>query len=158
MMVEQRSKRACVVAALLALLCSLAFLAFNASTPPQAYGEGESNAETGLIHIAVTVDRTAEGSGPICVWLPINADNPTVETVMNKCLIASEDKTDRFAHKDYATQSLADYLSGKNFTVAVYQAGSQQPGASAEYSSESIGDETYAQLANGDAVYFTVVE
>ena len=55
-------------------------------------------------------------------------------------------------------QSLAEYLDGKTYTVAVYQAGAQEPGATAVYTSDTIGDATFADLKTGDAVYITVTE
>ncbi len=159
MMVEQRGKRACVIAVtLFALLCSLVFFAFNASAIPYAHSEEEADAGSGLIHIAVTLDCTADEGYTKCVWQPINADDATVEAVMNEVVVASEDKTDRFAHEDYDMQSLASFLADREYTVAVYKAGSQEAGTYSEYTSASIGDETYTQLENGDAVYITVTE
>ena len=158
-MVEQRGKRVCAIVALFALLCSLVFFAFNASAIPYTHSEEEADAGSGLIHIAVTLDCSAADEGYTkCVWQPINADDATVEAVMNEVILASEDKADRFAHEDYDTQSLASFLADKEYTVTVYKAESQEAGAYSEYTSESIGDETYTQLENGDAVYITVTE
>ena len=118
----------------------------RASALPYAHSEAEADAGSGVIHIAATLDCTAVGGSITAAWLPINADDATVTAVMNEFLTASENKVDRFAHEDYDMKSMADFLSGKEYTVAVYEAGAQQPGADATYTSKSIGDESYADL------------
>lgn len=142
----------------LALAGSLAALAPQASALPYAHSEEQADAGLGLVHIAVTLDCTEVGGSVKAVWLPINGGEPTVEAVLNEFLTASENKVDRFAHEDYAMESLADFLADKNYTVAVHKAGAQKPGADAVYTSDSVGDAAYAELATGDGVYITVVE
>jgi hypothetical protein len=157
-MVEAGTKRALVVAAFFVLLCSLALMASRASAVPYTHSETEADAGSGLIHIAATLDCTEVGGSIVSVWLPVNSDDATVEAVMNEFLTASESKVDRFAHEDYNMESMSDFLSGKEYTVAVYKAGAQQPGAEATYTSNSIGDQSYAGLETGDGVYVTITK
>ena len=156
-MIEMRKTTAGIAAACLGLLCSAA-IALPAQALPYTHSEQEADAGLGVVHIAVTLDTTAIDHAKKAVWLPVNHERATVDAVLNEFLNASEDKVDRFAHADYDTQSLAEYLDGKTFTVAVYKAGSQQPGAAATYTAETIGDATFAGLETGDAVYITVTE
>lgn len=142
----------------LALAGSLAAAATQASALPYAHSEAQAHASGGLVHIAVTLDCTQVGGSVKAVWLPVNSSEATVEAVMNEFLTASENKVDRFAHEDYALESMADFLADKNYTVAVYKAGAQNPGADAVYTSDSVGDAAYAELATGDGVYITVIE
>lgn len=157
-MVEAGTKKGLAVAAFFVLLCSSVMLVPRASALPYAHSEAEADAGSGVIHIAATLDCTAVGGSITAAWLPINADDATVTAVMNEFLTASENKVDRFAHEDYDMKSMADFLSGKEYTVAVYEAGAQQPGADATYTSKSIGDESYADLETGDGVYVTVTK
>lgn len=160
LMVKQRAKTLGIAGAAFALacLCALALSTVRATALPFAHSEAEADAGSGLVHIAVTLDCSAVGGSTTFAWLPVNADDASVEAVMNEFLKASENKVDRFAHEDYSLESLADFLAGKNYTVAVYEAGAQQPGAIAEYTSASVGDATFTGLETGDAVYVTVVE
>lgn len=157
-MIEAGTRKALAVVASVALLCSLVLFASSAAAVPHAHSEAEADAGSGLIHIAVTLDCTAVGGSVKTVWLPINSDDATVTAVMNEFLTASENKVDRFAHEDYDMESMTDFLSGKEYTVAVYKASAQQPGSDAVYTSSSIGDESYAGLATGDGVYVTVTK
>lgn len=157
-MIETRTKKNLVAAACLGLLCSAAVALPSALAVPYAHSEAESASGMGVVHIAVTLDSTATDGSKKAAWLPVNHDGATVAAVLNEFLDASEDKTDRAAHVDYDMRSLAEYLEGKTYTVAVYKAGAQQPGAVATYTSESIGDATFAGLETGDAVYITVTE
>lgn len=157
-MVEAGTKKTLVVAALFVLLCSLTLLASRATALPYAHSEAEAEAGSGLVHVAATLDCTEVGGSITTAWLPINADDATVKAVMNEFLTASESKVDRFAHEDYTMKSMADFLSDKDYTVAVYKAGGQQPGAEATYTSTSIGDESYTGLVTGDGVYVTVTK
>lgn len=155
-MAEVGTRKALIASALAAVAICAAILVPHAGALPYAHSEEEADAGMGVVHIAVTLDCSAIGGPTKFVWLPINADSPTVTAVMNEFLNASEDKVDRFAHEDYQMESLADFLSGKQYTVAVYKASAQQPGADATYTSASIGDETYSTLETGDGVYVTV--
>lgn len=160
LMVKQRAKTIGIVGAafVLACLCALALYTVRASALPFAHSEEEADAGSGLVHIAVTLDCSAVGGSTTFAWLPVKADDASVTAVMNEFLKASENKVDRFAHEDYNLQSMTDFLAGKNYTVAVYEAGSQEPGDEVEYTSSSVGDESYTGLKTGDAVYVTVVE
>lgn len=157
-MVEAGTKKTFAVAAIFVFLCSLALFVPSASAIPHAHSEAQADAGSGLTHVAVTLDCTAIGGSVKAVWLPINTDDASVTAVMNEFMTASENKVDRFAHDDYDMESMTDFLSDKEYTVAVYQAGAQQPGADATYTSESIGDESYATLKTGDGVYVTVTK
>lgn len=161
-MVEQGTRKACakacIVGAFFVLLCSLALLAPRALALPYAHSEAEADAGSGLVHVAVTLDCTAIGGPVKAVWQPINADDATVEAVMNEFLTASEDKSDRFAHEDYAMESMADFLSDEEYSIAVYEAGAQEPGADAVYTSSSIGSDASVALETGDGVYVTVTK
>lgn len=156
-MIKAHATTVGIAAACLGLLCAGA-IALPAQAMPYTHSEQEADAGMGVVHIAVTLDATAIDNGKKAVWLPVNHDHATVEAVLNEFLYASEDKVDRFAHADYDMQSLAEYLDGKTYTVAVYQAGAQEPGTTAVYTSDTIGDATFADLKTGDAVYITVTE
>lgn len=156
-MIDMRMKRVGIAAACMGLLCSAA-IALPAQALPYTHSEQEADAGLGVVHIAVTLDTTAIDHAKKAVWLPVNHERATVDAVLNEFLYASEDKVDRFAHADYDTQSLAEYLDGKTYTVAVYKAAAQEPGDATVYTSETIGDATFADLATGDAVYITVTE
>ncbi len=156
-MIKTRTRRGALAGACLGLLCSAA-IALPAFALPYAHSEAQADKGLGVVHIAVTLDATATDHFKKAVWLPINHEGASVEAVMDEFLNASEDKTDRFAHLDYSTQSMTDYLEGKTYTVAVYKAGSQQPGAESVYTADTIGDATFEGLATGDAVYITVTE
>ncbi len=157
-MVEARKLGVGVGVAAIALACSLAVLAPQASALPYAHSDKQADAGLGLVHIAVTLDCSEVGGPVKAVWLPVNSSEATVEAVMNEFLTASESKVDRFAHEDYAMESLADFLADKNYTVTVHKAGAQKPGADAVYTSDSVGDEAYEGLVTGDGVYITVTE
>lgn len=157
-MVEAGTKKVFVVTALIALLCSFALFAPLASAIPQAHSEEEAAAGSGLIHVVATLDCTATDGSVKTVWLPINADDASVTAVMYEFVTASENKVDRFAHEDYNMESLSDFLADKEYTVAVYLADSQQPGADDLYTSTSAGDESYTGLKTGDSVYVTVTK
>ena len=148
-----------MAAAFIAVLCSAALCASFAFGLPYAHSEKEADAGHGIIHVAVTLDAKATGGPTKAVWLPINADDATVEAVMNEFLNASEDKSDRFAHEDYAMESMADYLSGKEYTIAVYKAGAQAPGTDGfAYTSASAGSDAGTTLESGDGIYITVTK
>ena len=153
-----RAKRAGLAVAGISLLCSFALSGSPALAVPYTHSEAGSEAAGGLIHVAVTLDCTAVGGSIKAVWLPLNGDYASVEAVMNEFLTASEDKVDPFAHADYELQSLGEFLADKTYTVDVYKAGSQAPGAVFSYTGESVGDETYDGLEKGDGVYVTVTE
>lgn len=157
-MVEVRTRKMLAVTAFIGLLCSFVLFATSATALPYAHSEEEAAAGSGLIHVVATLDCQATGGSVKTVWLPINADNTTVTAVMNEFLTASENKVDRFAHDDYSTESMADFLADKEYTVAIYEAGAQQPSTDAVYTSSSIGDESYAQLKTGDTIYVTVTK
>lgn len=156
-MIDIRKTTTGLTAACLGILCSAA-IALPAQALPYTHSEQEADAGLGVVHIAVTLDTTAIDNAKKAVWLPINHESATVSAVMNEFLNASEDKVDRFAHADYDLQSLAEYLEGKTVSVAVYKAGAQAPGAAGTYTSETIGDATFAGLETGDGVYITVSE
>lgn len=156
-MIEMRKTTAGIAAACLGLLCSAA-VALPAQAMPYTHSEQQADAGMGVVHIAVTLDTTAIDHAKKAVWLPINHDGATVEAVLDEFLYATEDKVDGAAHLDYDMQSLREFLDGKTYTVAVYKAGAQPAGAAATYTSETIGDATFAGLETGDAVYITVTE
>lgn len=155
-MVEAGTKKTFTVAALFALLCSLALFVPHALAIPYTHSEAEADAGSGLTHVAVTLDCTPNSGSITTAWLPINSDDASVTAVMNEFLTASENKVDRFEHEDYEVKSLAEFLSGKEYSVAIYKAGSQSPGVDASYTSDIIGDESYDSLETGDAIYVTV--
>lgn len=157
-MVEAGTKKTLALMVFLVLACSLVLFAISAIAIPYTHSEEEADAGSGVIHIAVTLDSTAIGGSVQAAWLPVNSDDATVTAVMNEYMTASENKVDRFAHEDYNMQSMADYLSGKEYEVAVYKAGEQQPGAEAVYTSTSVGGADYSDLGNGDGVYVTVTK
>lgn len=153
------NKKGIAALALVALTGALALSVSLAWAIPYAHSEKEAEAGSGLIHVAVTLDESAIGGPTKAVWLPINADDANVEAVMNEFLNASEDKSDRFAHEDYAMESMADHLSGKEYTVAVYKAGAQNPGTDGfAYTSASAGDSESAPVESGDGIYITVTK
>lgn len=158
-MVEAKTKKtlaACVASCMAA--CALAFSLVQAHALPYTHSEQEAEASHGLVHIAVTLDESAVGGAVKSVWQPLKSDNPTVEALLNETLTASENKVEPFEHEDYAMESLANYLSGKTYTVEVYAAGAQGTNIADAYASEGIGDESYSELATGDGVYITITE
>lgn len=157
-MVKAGTKKALTIAAFLVLLCSLTLITPRASAIPHTHSDAEADAGSGLIHIVATLDCTGVGGSITTAWLPINSDRATVQAVMNEFPTVSENKVDRFEHEDYNMSSMTDFLSGKKYTVAVYEAGAQQPNTEATYTSGSIGDESYAALEMGDSVYVTVTK
>lgn len=157
-MVEVKRKTWLFVAAAIAIVCALAVWAASAFALPYTHSDEEADSGHGLIHVAVTLDSSAVDGFTKRIWLPINSDDATVKAVLNEGLNASESKVERFDHEDYNLESLADYLNGHEYEVAVYAAGAQQPGATLEYTSKSIGDESYTGLVTGDAVYVTVTK
>lgn len=157
-MVEVKRRTWIAIAACCAILCAFALWASNAFALPYTHSDEEADAGHGVVHIAVTLDSSAVDGFTKRVWLPINADDASVKAVMNEFLNASESKVERFDHEDYNLESMADYLSGHEYEVAVYAASAQQPGADLEYTSKSIGNESYTGLVTGDAVYITVTK
>lgn len=158
-MIKAASKRTYLVTAFIAILCSAALFVPLAFGLPYTHSEKEADAGHGVIHVAVTLDSSAVGGPTKAVWLPVNADDATVEAVMNEFLNASEDKSDRFAHEDYAMESMADYLSGREYTIAVYKAGAQAPGTDGfAYTSASAGSDAGTTLESGDGIYVTVTK
>lgn len=158
-MTKAASMKALGATAAVAVLCSLALLAPSANALPYAHSEAEADASGGLIHVAVTVDASAVGGPTKAVWLPVKAGNATVGAAMNEFLNASEDKSDRFAHEDYAMESMADYLNGREYTIAVYEAGAQAPGTDGlAYTSASTGDAESTAIESGDGIYLTVTK
>ncbi len=157
-MTKSIRKSTLVGAGIIAVACAIVLWAASAFALPYTHSDEEADAGSGLVHIAVTVDNSAIGGFTKCVWLPVNSDDANVEAVFNEYLTASESKVDRFAHEDYNMQSLAKYLSGHEYTVSVYAAGGQKPGAEPKYTSNSIGGENYSGLQTGDAVYVTVTK
>jgi hypothetical protein len=156
-MTRATKRRSILVSVFLAFLCSLVIAV------PYAYGysyvhtETESDASnSGVITICLTVDATEIGGAVTAASVLIPASDNTVDAVLLEGALSSEDRAYVNSY-NYDYVSVAQYLSDKEYTVSVFAAGSQNPGAeSPTYTSPSIGDAGYAGLNHCDAVYVKV--
>ncbi len=142
-----------LAAAVLSCLCALI------AVPAYAfyYVQGDENVAAtskGVIEIACTLDRTAQGGG-VETSLVIVPAGSTAAACLDEGVVSGNSQNGLSAIHDYSVSSLADELSGKQYTCTVYKAGSQKPGTHTTFDgSGTEGDDT--PLDRFDSVVFTV--
>ena len=94
------------------------------------YVHGEENVAAtskGVIEVTCTVDETAQGGG-VKTSLIIVPEGSTAAACLNESVVSSNSQNGLAAIHDYSVSSLADELSGKQYTCTVHKADSQKPG------------------------------
>ena len=108
----------------------------------------------GAIEIVCTVDETAQGGG-VRTALIMVPEGSTAAACLNEGVVSSNSQNGLEAIHDYSVSSLADELSGKQYTCTVYKAESQKPGTQTTYDGSGTEGESTA-LERYDSVVFTV--
>lgn len=156
-MTKIRRNKVLIISAILAFLCSMALAIPYAFGYSYIHTDAESNAgSTGVISVSLTIDETAVGGGVVAAQVLVPADDNTVDAVFAEAALSSEDRSGTESHYDYSFESVSEYLSGREYTVSVYAAGSQERGAGTSYTGHSIGDQSYSDLRSGDGIYVMV--
>lgn len=142
-----------LAAAVLSCLCALI------AVPAYAfyYVHDEENiavASKGVIEITCTVDETAQGGGVRTSFLIVPASS-TAAACLNEGVVSSNSQDGLKAIHDYSVSSLADELSGKQYTCTVYRAESQKPGTQTTHDGSGTEGES-TSLERFDNVVFTV--
>lgn len=94
------------------------------------YVHGEENVAAtskGVIEVTCTVDETAQGGG-VKTSLIIVPEGSTAAACLDESVVSSNSQNGLAAIHDYSVSSLADELSGKQYTCTVHKADSQKPG------------------------------
>ena len=130
-----------------------------ASAPAFAFYYAHDDAHTaaeskGVMEVVCTLDQTAVGGG-INTEIVFVAEGATAKDAIAEAVIGNNAANDPAAIKDHSAQSFASYISGKNYTVDVYEAASQKPGTQTTYDAKSLGGES-TQLGRFDSVVVTV--
>ena len=94
--------------------------------------EGTQVESKGAYEITCVLDETAQGGGvhSELVFVP---EGSTVKDLLNEDVISSNNQNGLKAIHNYDATSLADYLSGKQYTCTVHAAMSQKPGTHTTY-------------------------
>ncbi len=146
----------------IALVAAVAILACALIVAP-AYGfyyvhdeqVASSDAE-GVIMVPVTVDQTAVNGG-VKAGVVVVPDGSNASDVIQECAVSSEDANSVEAVHDHSTSSLADTLSGRQYTCTVYKAESQNPGTQSTLDGNgTTGNDTV--LENWDHLVVTVTQ
>ncbi len=117
-------------------------------------GETETVEAMGSMEIVLTVDESANGGSVTTdlIFVPVGC---TAADALEEGIISSESQQGIEDIHDYSYTSVADYLSGKTYTVTVYEAGSQEAGTQTTYDTEgTVGEDT--PLERYDSVVVTV--
>lgn len=116
--------------------------------------ENVAEASNGVIEVTCTVDETAQGGGVRCSLIMV-PEGSTAADCLSEGIVSSNSQEGLEAIHDYSTSSLADELSGKQYTCTVYSAEDQTPGTQTTYDgSGTQGEDT--PLNRFDSVVFTV--
>ena len=116
--------------------------------------EGASQSGQGVIEGTCTIDATSIGEG-VRTDLIILPEGSTAKDCLNEAIVSSNSQNGLSAIHDYSTTSLKDYLSEKQWSCAVFEAGSQKPGTHTTY--DTLGSaEQGTPLNRFDCVVFTV--
>lgn len=116
--------------------------------------EGTQVESKGAYEVTCIVDETAQG-GSVHSELVFVPEGGTVKELLNEVLRSSESQNGLSAIHNYDVTSLADYLSGKQYTCTTYAAGSQKPGTHTTFDGQGkTGTDTV--LARYDCVVVKV--
>lgn len=121
------------------------------------YVQGEENVAAtskGVIEITCTVDETAQGGGVRTSFLIVPAGS-TAAACLDEGVVSSNSQNGLEAIHDYSVSSLADELSGKQYTCTVHKAESQKPGTHTTHDASGTEGES-TPLERFDNVVFTV--
>lgn len=143
------------ILAVAVLGCLCALIAVPAYAMYYVHDEENVAADgTGVIEVTCTVDETAQGGGVRCslIMLP---EGSTAAACLDEGIVSSNSQEGLEAIHDYSASTLADELSGKQYTCTVYSAEDQTPGTQVTYDgSGTEGEDT--PLERFDSVVFTV--
>ena len=121
------------------------------------YVHGEENVAAtskGVIEVTCTVDETAQGGG-VKTSLIIVPEGSTAAACLDESVVSSNSQNGLAAIHDYSVSSLADELSGKQYTCTVHKADSQKPGGRTEVA-RSVAAGERPPLGSVDGVVLTV--
>lgn len=121
------------------------------------YVHGEENVAAtskGVIEVTCTVDETAQGGG-MKTSLIIVPEGSTAAACLDESVVSSNSQNGLAAIHDYSVSSLADELSGKQYTCTVHKADSQKPGTHTAFDGSGTEGES-TPLERFDSVVFTV--
>ena len=108
----------------------------------------------GVIEVTCTVDETAQGGG-VKTSLIIVPEGSTAAACLDESVVSSNSQNGLAAIHDYSVSSLADELSGKQYTCTVHKADSQKPGTHTAFDGSGTEGES-TPLERFDSVVFTV--
>lgn len=108
----------------------------------------------GAITIVCTVDETASNGG-VKTGVVMVPEGSTAGDCLKEIVVSSESQNGLEAIHDYSVSSLADELSGKQYTCTVHKAASQAPGTQTTYDSAGTEGES-TPLERWDSVVVTV--
>ena len=108
----------------------------------------------GVYEVTCTLDATAVGEG-VKVDTLFVPEGSTAADVLGEMIVSSESQNGLDAIHDYSYTPLKDTLSGKSYSVEVYNAESQQPGTQTTHDAKGAsGEDTVLQ--RWDNVVITV--
>ena len=103
--------------------------------------EGTQVESKGVYEITCVLDETAQG-GSVRSELVIVPEGSTVKDLLNEDVRSSNNQNGLSAIHNYDATSLADYLSGKQYTCTVYAVGSQKPGTQTTHDGQGTTGES----------------
>ncbi len=103
--------------------------------------EGTQVESKGVYEITCVLDETAQG-GSVRSELVIVPEGSTVKDLLNEDVASSNNQNGLGAIHNYDATSLADYLSGKQYTCTVYAAMSQKPGTQTTHDGQGTTGES----------------
>lgn len=92
----------------------------------------------GAIEIFCVVDETAAG-GSVTSRLIFVPEGSTADVCLDEAVVSSQSHQGIDAVKNHDAESLRDHLSSADYTIEVYEAGTQQVGTHTTYDTQSAG-------------------
>ena len=150
---KKKGLTALVVAAIVCVCVAVAAIPAHAFWYVHSEENVADTSGKGVMEVSCTLDMTAKGGG---VWtdLIFVPSGSTVADCLQEFIMTEEDHKDPDAIHDYSYKALSDYLGNTKYDVAVYKAGSQEPGTHTTFDSNAqTGTDT--ALERYDCVVFT---
>lgn len=116
--------------------------------------EGVAAQNKGVIEVTCVLDETAQGGG-VRSELVLVPEGSTAAALLSEDVVSSANQNGLDAIHDYSASSLADRLSGKQYTCTVYRADTQKPGTQTTHDGSGTEGES-TELERYDNVVFTV--
>ena len=153
-MTKKFSAKKIALVAVLACICAAVAIVLAYA---YYYAHNEEHVEAsnqGVMEVVCTLDETAVGGG-IHTGIVFVAEGATAKDAIAEAVISPLAANEPSAIKDHSAQATSEYLTGKTYTVNVYDAASQKPGTQTTNDVASKGGES-TTLNRYDRVVITV--